>query len=94
MALRNAFDNLGTESALRRIASMLNFARTSSDQLRVIVDNQQAVSIYSRNSSTTLTNSTLNYNDAAAWNAVDARDPIRQQYRANANFTAKNRWTY
>jgi len=94
MALRNAFDNLGTESALRRIANLLTFARDSNDRIRVIVDSQPAVTVYNRNSSGSVQNSTQNYNDPSSWNNVDARDPLRQQYRTNANFTAKNRWTY
>ena len=93
MALRDAFDNLGTESALRRIANLLTFARDSNDRIRVVVDNS-SVTVYNRASSGSLQNSTLAYNDGTSWNSVDARDPLRQQYRANAVNVARNRWTY
>lgn len=94
MALRNAFDNLGTESALRRIANLLTFARDSNDRIRVVVDNS-AITVYNRATSTNMTNDNASpYQSSTSWNATDARDPLRQQYRANANFTAKNRWTY
>lgn len=94
MALRNAFDNLGTESALRRIANLLTFARDSNDRIRVVVDNS-AMTVYNRGTSTNMTNDTSSlYQSNTSWNAIDGRDPLRQQYRANANFTARNRWTY
>jgi len=94
MALRNAFDNLGTESALRRIANLLNFARTSSDQIRTVVDSG-SVTIYNRASGTNMTNDTsLSYQSSTSWNSTDAREPLRQQYRSNTMFVAKNRWTY
>lgn len=95
MALRNAFDNLGTESALRRIANLLTFARDSNDRIRVIVDGQPGVTVYARNTGTNMTNdNSTSYYSSSSWNATDSREPLRQQYRANANFTAKNRWTY
>jgi hypothetical protein len=38
MTLRNAFDDLGLESTLRKILNAITFARTNQDQLRVVVD--------------------------------------------------------
>jgi hypothetical protein len=95
MALRNAFDNLGTESALRRIANLLTFARDSNDRIRVTVDGQPGVSVFARNNSTNMINdSSVSYYSASSWNATDSREPLRQQYRANMNLTQRNRWTY
>jgi hypothetical protein len=95
MALRNAFDNLGTESALRRIANLLTFARDSNDRIRVTVDGQPGVTVYARNNSTNMQNdSSVSYYSASSWNATDSREPLRLQYRANADFTKRNRWTY
>lgn len=38
MTLRNAFEGLATDAMLRRIAHLVNYARTASDQMRVVVD--------------------------------------------------------
>jgi hypothetical protein len=42
MTLRNAFEELGLEQTLRKILASLNLARTSSDQLRVVIDAGQS----------------------------------------------------
>lgn len=93
MPLKNAFDNLGTESALRRIANLLTFPRDGSDRQRIIVDGG-ALTIYNRGSSTNMTNNdSTSYNNSTSWNVVDGRDPLRQQMRYNANYTRQSRWT-
>jgi hypothetical protein len=93
MPLKNAFDNLGTESALRRIANLLNFARDPADRIRVSVD-AGAIVIYNRANSNSMQGFDSNsYNNATSWNVVDARDPLRQQLRYNANYTRQSRWT-
>jgi hypothetical protein len=45
MTLRNAFEELGLETTLRRILDAVNFARTSSDQLRVVTDTGSTTTI-------------------------------------------------
>lgn len=92
--LRNAFDSLSTESALRKIASLLTFARDSLDRIRIIVD-AGTISVYNRNSTTNMGGDVLpvpftNH----SWNAQDARETQRVQMRLNADFVRKNRWTY
>lgn len=95
MALKNAFANLGTENALRRIVNLLTFARDSNDRIRVIVDNQAAVTVYNRNTSTNMTNDTsVAYQASSSWNSVDAREPLKLSHAARADFVKKNRWTY
>lgn len=94
MTLRNAFDSLSTESALRKIANLLTFARDASDRIRIIVDGG-SISVYNRNSSTDMpaTNLPLPFANHT-WNAQDARETQRIQMRLNADLTRKNRWTY
>lgn len=93
MALKNAFDNLGTESALRRIANLLTFARDNNDRIRTIVDGG-AISLYNRSSGTNMTNdNSTQYQTSTSWNAVDAREPLRQQHRNYTNYVRQTRWT-
>lgn len=95
MALRNAFDNLGTEQALRRIANLLTFARDANDRIRVTVDNQAAVTVYNQNSSTNAQgNNTQVWFSSSTWSAMDARETQRINMRGVADATRKNRWTY
>lgn len=93
MALRNLFDNLATEGGLRRIANLLTFARDAQDRIRAVVDSG-SVTIYNRASSTNLTSSDgTQYNTSTTWNITDARDPLRQSYRANVLEVRNKRWT-
>jgi hypothetical protein len=95
MALRNAFDNLGTEQALRRIANLLTFARDQQDRIRVSVDNQAAVTVYNTNTSTaSQANTSPGWFGNSTWNAMDARETQRISMRGVADATRKNRWTY
>ena len=94
MTLRNAFDNLGTESALRRIANLLTFARDSADRIRVAVDSGSIV-VYARGTSTNIaTDTTGTPFLSTMWNAQDARETQRITMRPTADFVRKNRWTY
>ena len=94
MALKNAFDNLSTEAALRRIANLLTFARDASDRIRVSVDTG-TVSVYNRNSTTSMSASDLQLPFAASsWSQQDARETQRVQMRLNADNVRRNRWTY
>ena len=94
MPLRNAFDNLSTESALRRIANLLTFARDSLDRIRVIVDSG-TVTVYNRGSSADMVNSALPVPfSSVSWNAMDARETQRVAMRANSDAVKRSRWTY
>lgn len=95
MTLRNAFDNLGTESALRRIVNLLTFARDSADRIRVVVDSQPAVYVYNRSSGTSIQSGTGElWYSALSWNIVDAREPLVMQNKSRADFIKRNRWTF
>jgi hypothetical protein len=94
--LRNAFDNLSTESALRRIVNLLNFARDAQDRVRVTLDTNNATNlVYNRNSSSSMhaLGSEL-YFGGSSWNAMDARMPVIQQFKAMSDIVKRNRWTY
>jgi hypothetical protein len=94
--LRNAFDNLGTEAALRRIANLLTFARDQQDRIRVTLDTNNANNIvYNRGSSTTQqgTDSPLPFS-ALTWNAMDARETQKNAMRTNSELIKRNRWTF
>ena len=94
MALRNAFENLGTESTLRRILNMLTFARDSNDRLRTIVDNQPPVVLNMRSNTTQMNGNTELWYSAGSWNITDAREDLRIQHNQRADFVKRNRWTY
>ena len=95
MALKNAFANLGTENALRRIVNLLTFSRDSADRIRVVIDNQPAQTVYNRNTSTNMTaDASVQYQTSSSWNSVDAREPLKLSHAARADFVKKNRWTY
>lgn len=97
MALRNAFDGIATEGGLRKIASLLNFARDVNDRLRVVVDSgtiNNAV-VYNRGTSTWLANDvSASYQSGNSWNAIDAREPLKMSHTSRADFVKRNRWTY
>jgi hypothetical protein len=95
MALRNAFENLGTENALRRIANLLTFARTSSDQIRAVVDSGTVTSnVYNRTTTVAQQNdpSPTWYNNNT-WNMIDAREPLKTSINAAAADARSRRWT-
>lgn len=95
MALKNAFANLGTENALRRIINLLTFARDGQDRIRVSLDNQPAVTVYNRNSGSNMTNDiSAQYQTNGSWNAIDAREPLKLNHAARSDFVKRNRWTY
>jgi hypothetical protein len=92
--LRNAFDTLSTESALRKIANLLTFARDANDRIRVAVDTG-TVAVYNRNSSTGLQgNDSPTAFSNHSWNMQDARETQKIQMKLNADMIKRNRWTY
>lgn len=95
--LRNAFDLLATEGTLRNLLRAVTFAKTSSDQLRVNVDN--AITVTAANVYNSLTNaSMMGANNqqphwgAASWNAMDARYPYGEALVGNY-IQNRQRWT-
>lgn len=99
MALRNAFDLLGTESTLRKILSAVTFAKSSSDQLRVVTDSGSTVAV----SSGTISVFGANVNGVVgatnvapyagtSWNDHDIREQYQVQTQQNFMIT-RNRWT-
>jgi len=95
MALKNAFANLGTENALRRIINLLTFARDAQDRIRVQVDNAPHVTVYNRNSGTNmLGDPSQTWQGNSSWNAIDAREPMKMQHVQRSDFVKRNRWTY
>mgnify|MGYP003331469889 CR=1 FL=1 len=96
MALKNAFDNLSTEAAIRKLANLLTFARDSQDRIRVTVDNNNANNSVYMGGSTTRMDAGYNpaFFSAAAWNIMDSRETQRISMRIAADAVRKNRWTY
>jgi hypothetical protein len=100
MALRNAFDNLATESSLRRLANLLTFARDSADRIRVVVDGgtiggtvQSNIFNVASTASPTGGNSSPYYS-SVSWNSVDARESLRLSHTQRSDFVKRNRWTF
>lgn len=94
MALKNAFDNLSTEAAIRKLANLLTFARDSADRIRTIVDGG-SISVYNRNSSTALQgNDSPSAFSNHSWNMQDARETQKIQMKLNSDMIKRNRWTY
>lgn len=83
------------ERYLRQILAAVTFARTSSDALRVNVENQPSVSIYTgNNASAQMVNAALQLSPftPSTWNIMDARETARinsEQQFANT----RQRWT-
>lgn len=99
MTLRNAFEELGLESTLRKILAAVTYARTPSDQMRVVTDAGSVVTV--SNGSTVYNNnlsSSMNAGTAVAywgpgtWNGMDAREPAREAAEQHFVLT-RNRWT-
>lgn len=92
MTLRNAFEDLSTESMLRKILRAVSFAKDSQDRMYVTVANVSPVNIYAGNSSTLQSGQVVPIWSAQSWNAHD----IRQEYAeiTHQSFQAtRSRWT-
>lgn len=92
--LRNAFDALATEGTLRQLVRQLLFAKDTQDRLRVIVDAQPAITIFSGNSSSSLQGAGQNPGPwtSSAWNVVDQRWDYGNGLNGVFNST-RSRWT-
>lgn len=101
MALHNAFGEVSSEETLRRLVNNINFSRDNADRMRVVID--------VINAGLTTSSAVIGYIAGQAFgansvvplmyqtgspNAVDARDPLRIQHRANMIAIQQGRWTY
>lgn len=98
MGLRNAFEEMATESTLRQLVRIfqegrfLPYAKTSTDAMRVNVDNQAAATMYLGNTSSTPGSSNIAPWTASAGLLMD--DRAEQQDFTLLNFTnSRSRWT-
>jgi hypothetical protein len=90
--LRNVFDLVATENTLRRVLQAVNFARTNTDQLRVVVDSGTVSTLqqmlWGANASQP------GYYGTGSPNSMDMRDMYRQAMRTNVIQTRVHRWTF
>lgn len=102
--LRNAFDAIATEGTLRNILRAITFARTPSDQLRVVVDsggitvsNQPTVTVAAANNgSFDMAGAGVQINPWTrnSWNMVDARYQYGEIEVGNFQAGPRQRWTF
>jgi hypothetical protein len=90
MALRNAFDGVSTDAFLRRLLVQLHFAKTATDELRVVVDSGTSnVAINWANNG----GYSQFYAGSGSPNSMDAREQMRAQSRANMQQVRATRWS-
>ena len=95
MTLFNAFSEVALEQTMRQILRAVSFARDSADRMRVVVDNQPAVTLQNGSSSTSLANAALTVSHFGnnTWNIIDQREV--QTVAAMQNFQLqRDRWTF
>ena len=89
MTLRNAFEGLATERTLRSLLRNLNLAKTSSDQLRVVVDSGAVnTTVYWANA-----NTYPSWYSTGAATSMDAREQQAELSRANFHAVRNQRWS-
>lgn len=98
--LRNAFDGLATESTLKRLISLLNFARDPQDRMRVIVDGGSLAATQAVRANITYGDSNSG-NGYVLWYATvgspastDPRDELRSTTKSLNQQTRNQKWTY
>lgn len=94
MTLRNAFAEMLTERTGRLILAAVQYARTASDQMRVVVDSGSVTMSggpYMHGSSTAATYQV--WNAPAATYTVDQRETARQQSQMLAELR-RQKWRY
>lgn len=94
MGLRNAFEEMATESLLRRLIEQVRFSKDAQDRMRTTIDNQPPVSVYMFNTSTSIANASTQPGlfAASSWNVMDAREEFRDITLQSFQNT-RNRWT-
>ena len=96
--LRNAFDALATEGTLRNLLRQLTFAKTPTDQLRVIVENGLSIGqapVFNGNVNAAMTGAANQpqHWGPVSWNTVDARYQYGEQLVGNY-IQNRERWTF
>lgn len=94
MALQRLIDTEPLELWLRRIFNAVNFPRTTTDVLRVNLENTTLTSNINAQNSTTSMQAAAAYAapfTAGAWNAMDAREPQRELSEQHFVIT-RQRW--
>ena len=93
MGLRNAFEELALESTLRKILAAVQYAKTTTDQLRVVVDSGTTnANIYAGNTSAAIVTTPVAMYNTVSWNLQDARETAREASEQHFVLT-RNRWT-
>lgn len=92
MALRNAFEELGTEGTLRKILRAVQFAKDGADRMQVNVANQPTVSVNVANQGASLNGIAVVPYNPQAWNAHDIRAEY-QEFSHQSFQAARSRWT-
>lgn len=90
MALRNAFEELATETTLRKLVSAVTFARDINQRLRVVVDGT-AVTVGTQYFGSS--NVVPVYYSTGAPMSMDARETQRLA-SIQAGQISRQRWTY
>lgn len=96
MTLRNAFEEVATDSMLRRLFNLLNLARDGMDRLRVVVDAAPTTTIANgsyQNMYFGASGAVPLWHANGSSQAMDAREQQRALVRANFIETRK-RWTF
>ena len=95
MAIRtvNLFGDLGLEGTLRKILTAVTFAKSPTDQLRVVVDSGAITSaVYAGASSSVIGVTNVAPFAGNSWNVHDIRE--QYMYESQLNFMqARNRWS-
>jgi len=94
MGLRNAFEEIATERTLRKLLEHMRFAKDSSDRMRVTVDNQPSVTVWSNNTGTAVAGAGTQPGlfQPSSWNIMDGREEFREITQQTFQIT-RNRWT-
>lgn len=93
MALRNAFEELGTEGTLRKILRAVQFAKDSADRMQVVVSNQATVSVVAANQGNSLNGLGVAPYAPTAWNAHDVRAEYQELSHQSFQSGPRVRWT-
>lgn len=95
MALTKLIDFESVERLLRQILNAVTYSRTSTDAMRVNVDNAPQANIFTgNNGSAPLQGGILNVTpfSSSSWNIMDAREPQRELSEQHFAIT-RQRWT-
>jgi hypothetical protein len=77
---------------LATLQKQLNYSRDAGDRMRVIMDNNPMLYLYTRNSTTSLNGGTEGWYSLSSWNTVDAREQLMEQNKTTM-MSRMQRWT-